>query len=209
MSLAQLKRELAYYSRRILDQHLATGAGGNFSAREGSRILTSPSRFSLEDVTPEQYIEVDIQTGRVASRVLLPSSEVLMHLACCRRQRDAKGVVHTHRPFTVALTSSGHKLKPMFADFVIYLGQDVPNVDYITVTTPQLAAAVELEIGKANSKLSYPPQPRSGHLGREPKACILARLLRGGIGLHPTPGYPGAVPQLPDSQRKNPTRVRC
>ena len=150
MSLAQLRRELAYYSRRILDQHLATGAGGNFSAREGSRILTFPSRFSLEDVTPEQYIEVDIQTGRFASRVLLPSSEVLMHLACCRRRRDAKGVVHTHPPFTVALTSSGHKLEPIFADFVIYLGQDVSQVDYITVTTPQLAAAVEVEIGKAN-----------------------------------------------------------
>ena len=43
---------------------------------------------------------------------------------------------------TIALTSAGHDLRPVYADYYVYLGANVPHVDYITVTTPQLAHAV-------------------------------------------------------------------
>ena len=36
----------------------------------------------------------------------------------------------------------------MFADYYVYLGPDVPHLDYITVTTPELADAVE-EVAQA------------------------------------------------------------
>jgi len=38
----------------------------------------------------------------------------------------------------------------MFADSVIYLGCQVPHLDYITVTTPELAAAVEARVSDTN-----------------------------------------------------------
>ena len=44
---------------------------------------------------------------------------------------------------TIALTSAGHDLKAMYADYHVYLGWDVPHIDYVTVTTPQLADAVD------------------------------------------------------------------
>ncbi len=150
MSLERVRAELAEYSKRILRQGLATGAGGNISAREGPAMLISPSGFSLEEVKPEEYVAVDIATGAIEPGAPRPSSEVLMHLACYRRRPDIRALIHTHPQYTIALTSSGHDLKPMFADFVIYLGYDIPHVDYVTVTTPELACAVEAVVGEAN-----------------------------------------------------------
>ncbi len=141
-----MREEVSTYAKLVLKERLATGAGGNISARTQSTMLISPSGLSMEDVKPEQYVEVDIDTGEVGSNTLKPSSEVLMHLACYRRRPDIQAVVHTHPPSTIALTSSGHDLKPMFADCIIYLGRKIPHLDYITVTTPELAHAVSSSI---------------------------------------------------------------
>jgi len=143
MTIQELRQELSTFARRILAEKLVTGAGGNLSARHENRMLISPSGFSLEDVAPEQYTDVDIESGEITPGALRPSSEVLMHLACYRKRQDIRSVIHTHAPYTIALTSSGHDLRPMFADSIIYLGRRVPHLDYITVTTPELAAAVE------------------------------------------------------------------
>ena len=150
-AVRQLRAEIAAYGKRILHDKLATGAGGNISARHDDLMLISPSGLSLEDVSPEQYVAVSISTGVVtSSNGLRPSSEILMHLGCYRRRPDIRAVVHTHPQFTIALSSSGHELRPMFADAIIYLGRNWPHLDYITVTTPELAKAVESEISEAN-----------------------------------------------------------
>ncbi len=150
MSSLELRQEISYYGHRILSARLVTGAGGNISARDGDCMLISPSGFSLEDVKPEQYVEVQIASGEIAPAALRPSSEVLMHLACYRKRPDIRAVVHTHPQYTIALVSSGHDLKPIFADAIVYLGRQVPHIDYITVTTPELAAAVEARIDNSN-----------------------------------------------------------
>jgi len=143
MTVCGLRSELVKYARRILEEKLVTGAGGNISTRFESLMLISPSGFSLEDVSPDEYVEVNIETGEIAPGALRPSSEVLMHLACYRRRPEIRAVIHTHAPYVIALASSGHDLKPMFADSIIYLGRRIPHLDYITVTTPELALAVE------------------------------------------------------------------
>lgn len=148
--VSNLREELVKYALRVMEEKLATGGGGNISARLDKVMLISPSGFSLEDVAPNEYVEVNILTGEVAPDALRPSSEVLMHLTCYRQRPDVRAVIHTHAPFTIALTSSGHDLKPMFADSIIYLGRHVPHIDYITVTTPELAAAVEKVIPGCN-----------------------------------------------------------
>jgi L-fuculose-phosphate aldolase len=149
--LDQARREVASYGRQMLSSGLATGAGGNISARYEDTMLISPSGLSLADLEPEQYVAIDISTGALSDpNCLRPSSEVLMHLACYRKRPDVHAVIHTHPQYTIALVSSGHDLRPMFADAVIYLGQNIPHIDYITVTTPELAAAVEQRLDGAN-----------------------------------------------------------
>ena len=101
MSIEQTRAELVEYSALILKQGLATGAGGNISARHEGAMLISPSGFSLEDVAPEQYVAVDIATGEIAPNSLRPSSEVLMHLACYRKRPEIRALIHTHPQHTM------------------------------------------------------------------------------------------------------------
>ena len=144
MTIEQLRMEVAAYGRLILDHGLATGAGGNISAREADTMLISPSGYSLAEAAPEDYVAISVSSGQITSQNgLRPSSEVLMHLACYRQRPEIRALIHTHPQHTIALTSSGHDLRPMFADAVVYLGGRIPHLDYITVTTPELAAAVE------------------------------------------------------------------
>ena len=86
---------------------------------------------------------VSISTGEITSGTRRPSSEVLMHLAIYRRRPEVRATIHTHPPMTQALTAAGHDLRPMFADYYVYLGKNVPHLPYVTVTTPELAARVE------------------------------------------------------------------
>ncbi len=124
---------------------LVAGAGGNVSAREGAGMWISPSGFSFGDARPEDYPCVAVESGEITRGARRPSSEVLMHLAIYRRRPEVNAVIHTHPRYTIALTAAGHDLKPMFADYYVYLGGHVPHLPYITVTTPELAEAVGVE----------------------------------------------------------------
>jgi len=76
----ELRNELCRYARKTVDNGLVVGPGGNISARGGDRMYLSPSGFAIEEITPEQWVEVDIPTGEIIDNGLRPSSEVLMHL---------------------------------------------------------------------------------------------------------------------------------
>jgi len=135
--------ELIQTAASLVTADLVRGAGGNVSARDGDLMWLSPSGFSLADASADDYPGIRIDTGRIDQGTNRPSSEVLMHLAIYRQRPDVNAVIHTHPPITIALTSSGHDLKPMFADYYVYLGRNVPHIPYVTVTTPELAVEVE------------------------------------------------------------------
>ena len=45
------------------EQNLVTAGGGNISARRDGKMLISPSGLSLGDVTPGQFVEIDVALG--------------------------------------------------------------------------------------------------------------------------------------------------
>jgi L-fuculose-phosphate aldolase len=146
--MSEVLRMLTHSARRLPQDGLVRGAGGNVSAREDDLMWISPSGLSFEDAGEEDYPGVAIATGEIVRGNRRPSSEVLMHLAIYRRRAEVGAVIHTHPPMTQALTAAGHDLRPMFADYYVYLGRNVPHLPYITVTTPELAARVE-DVAKA------------------------------------------------------------
>jgi L-fuculose-phosphate aldolase len=148
MAMSEILNELIETANLLVGAGLVKGAGGNVSAREGDIMWISPSGFSFSDATQGDYPGVSITEGEIVRGDRRPSSEVLMHLAIYRRRPEITAVIHTHPPITLALTAAGHSLKPMFADYYVYLGANVPHLPYITVTTPELADAVE-EVAQA------------------------------------------------------------
>ncbi len=138
--------ELRRYTTRIVDRGLAAGPGGNVSLRDGSRIWISPSGYPLDLVEGDDWVPMEIATGRVERSGPRPSSEFEMHLEIYRARPDVNAVVHTHPPITIGVISAGiHEIPPMFPDFVAIAGT-IGAIDYVVPCSPELAAAVRNEI---------------------------------------------------------------
>jgi L-fuculose-phosphate aldolase len=145
-----LRKDLVHYGKRLMADGLVTGPGGNLSARSANIVYLSPSGYAFDDLAPEDYVGLDISSGEFIRGENRPTSEYLMHLACYRKRQDVGDVVHTHPRYTIALSSSGHDIKAMFADFHIYTLSKIRHIEYLTVTTPELAQAVEQVVGESN-----------------------------------------------------------
>jgi L-fuculose-phosphate aldolase len=150
--MSNVLEELVLTARSLVADGLVRGAGGNVSAREANMMWISPSGLSFADAEAKDYVGVSVDSGQIEENDHRPSSEVLMHLATYRTRPDVNAIIHTHPPMTVALTASGHDLRPMFADYYVYLGANVPHLPYITVTTPELAEAVREAVADMGCK---------------------------------------------------------
>ena len=147
----ELRMKLVEYGKRLMAERLVTGPGGNISAKAGHIIYLSPSGLAFDEMGPEDYVGMDLATGQVVEGERRATSEFLVHMACYRKRSDVGAVIHTHPPYTVALSSSGHDIRAMFPDFHIYTHSKTPHIDYITVNTQELADAVERVVGDANA----------------------------------------------------------
>lgn len=147
-----IRQELCKYARKIVDNGLVVGPGGNVSARAGDKMYLSPSGFALEEIEPEQWVEVDIPTGEVTDNGLRPSSEVLMHLYGYREKPDMGAMVHTHPSHCIAFTLIEENLPMMFPDQAALVGRTV-FIPYLIPTTDLLADAIAAKVNEASSIL--------------------------------------------------------
>ena len=138
--MATVFRDLEKYAHKLVDSGLVVGAGGNLSMRDGEFMYISPSGFDLKETKDEDWVKVNIDTGEIFSD-LKPSSEILMHLECFRRNQDINAVLHAHPSYSVAVSSTGQNIPPMFPDFPAMV-KNVAYIDYVIPTTHVLADAV-------------------------------------------------------------------
>jgi len=147
--MSKVLQELNKYANKLVESGLVVGAGGNLSAREGDVMYISPSGFDLQELTDELWVKVDIESGKVLSD-LKPSSELEMHLECFRRSKDIKAVLHAHPSYSVAVSSTGKEIPPMFPDFPAMI-KKVSYIDYVIPTTEVLANAVSEVVADSQS----------------------------------------------------------
>ncbi|WP_106765860.1 class II aldolase/adducin family protein [Paenibacillus faecalis] len=152
MQNMDVRNELCKYARKIVDNGLVVGPGGNISARAGDKMYLSPSGFALEEIEPEQWIEVDIPTGAITDIGLRPSSEVLMHLYGYRAKPDMGAMIHTHPSNCIAFTLIEQELPIMFPDQAALVGRTA-YIPYIIPTTDLLADAVAEKVNEASTIL--------------------------------------------------------
>ncbi|WP_145331349.1 class II aldolase/adducin family protein [Paenibacillus xylanexedens] len=145
MSEQQIREELTKYARKAVTQGLVVGPGGNISARSGNTMLLSPSGFALEELEPEEWIAIDMETGETQEGASRPSSEVLMHLFSYRANPDIQAIVHTHPAYTIALSLVFEHLPHLFPDQSALVG-DIGFVPYLLPTTKLLADAVAAKV---------------------------------------------------------------
>ncbi|WP_342513078.1 class II aldolase/adducin family protein [Sporosarcina sp. FSL K6-1522] len=137
--MSQIIAELNKYAKRLVDSGLVVGAGGNLSMREGDYMYISPSGFDLQEIE-DNWVKVHIETGEVEGD-LRPSSEVLMHLECFRKNPETTAVLHAHPTYSIGVSSAGKDIPPLFPDFPAMV-KSVGYIDYVIPTTHVLADAV-------------------------------------------------------------------
>ena len=147
------RKDLVFYGRKIEEKNLTVGPGGNTSARAGDVVYIKASGAAFEDATANDYIGIDLTTGKVVGSFKKPSCEILMHLGCYAVRDDIAAVVHTHSPYAVAVASSGQTVPPLFPDHIGLLGTEVPLVDYVVPAGKELADRVVEAARKHNAIL--------------------------------------------------------
>jgi Ribulose-5-phosphate 4-epimerase and related epimerases and aldolases len=152
MNERDIREELCRYARKITQNRLVVGPGGNISARLEDSMYLSPSGYALDEIEPESWVKVDIPSGEIAPGSPRPSSEVLMHLFAYRADPAIGAVIHTHPPYCIALTLVRDDLPVMFPDQAALTGRTA-FVPYVLPTTDKLALEVAARAREASSML--------------------------------------------------------
>lgn len=90
----------------MLERGLVVGTQGNVSARDGDRILITPTAVPYHAMTPEDVLVLGVEGERP------PSSEWRLHAAIYEARPDANAIVHTHSPKATAWAHHGEDLSP-------------------------------------------------------------------------------------------------
>ncbi|MBQ7491675.1 MAG: class II aldolase/adducin family protein [Clostridia bacterium] len=111
MLLKELREQVVYYGRQLLESGLTMHTGGNLSAkdRETGLIAIKPSTMPYDLLRPADITIIDID-GRVVEGNYRPSSEWPMHTLIYRTFPRVCGVVHCHSPYATAAAAAGQEL---------------------------------------------------------------------------------------------------
>jgi L-fuculose-phosphate aldolase len=117
--------------RRVYAKGWVANHDGNATVLlEGGQILATPTAWSKGDVTADSLLVVDGKGHKVAGTTR-PFSEINLHLEAYQRREDVRAVLHAHPPHATALACAGRALgRPVIAEAIVSLGDDVPLVPY-------------------------------------------------------------------------------
>ncbi len=131
------RKAVSSHGRKMLEQGLTEGTGGNISAQQGDLVAISPSGMPYDEIDPEDVPLATLDAEHVAGD-RQPSSEVRMHTGILRERDDAGAVVHTHSPYASTFASLREPV-PASHYLVAFAGQEIPVSGYATYGTQELA----------------------------------------------------------------------
>lgn len=142
---------LIRYGKMISDKNLVVGPGGNISFKDGNICYITPSGLDFNEIGPKDLVGVDIDTKLIVYGNKKPSSEISMHIKVYRARPDITVIFHSHPPVTIGIIGAGAKISALFPDFALFLGQEIPVIDYTTPCTEKLADMVSEVIVDSNA----------------------------------------------------------
>ena len=144
-----MKKEIAYYMRRLYRQKLTTASGGNISAKQNNMVFITPSGIDKGEMQTEQVGEIDLEGNIIESKHKL-SMETPMHLAIYKVRPDVKAIVHAHPPYGTAFAASNKTLSSDLASEGRLVLGDIAFAKYALMGTQDLADMVANSAQKSN-----------------------------------------------------------
>ncbi|MEZ4360833.1 MAG: class II aldolase/adducin family protein [Kofleriaceae bacterium] len=126
-----LASEIARACHLLHERGWVANHDGNVTARDGARLLATPTATSKRLVTEASLLEVDLR-GQVMGGTGKVFGELGLHLVVYERRPDVGAVVHAHPPMATAVASSPRAeailARPFLPEAVVSLGPVVPTV---------------------------------------------------------------------------------
>lgn len=140
MLLEKERNEIVKYGKKLIQDNLTKGTGGNLSLinREKNLMAITPSGIDYMVLLPEDIVLIDVVTGKIVDGNKVPSSEADMHRIFYKYRDDINAMVHTHSKFATALSCTNQKL-PAVHYLLAVAGVNVPCAEYATYGTVKLA----------------------------------------------------------------------
>ncbi len=139
MNTENLRREIVRYTRWLAREGLISGSEGNLSFRLSDRVIITPSGVLKAELRPEDLAEVTLEGEAFSGR---PTSELPLHLEIYRQRPEIQAVVHTHPPYTLALSLAGFDFRKHFLAESRLILKEVARVPFLTPGSEALARAV-------------------------------------------------------------------
>ena len=139
MLLADERRLIADYGRRMTSDRLVVGTSGNLSIRAGELMAVTPAGHAYDTLTPE-LVCVQRLDGEAVEGELAPTSELAIH-QLIYANTDAAAVVHTHSTAGTVVSTLVDEL-PTIHYILAIMGGPIRVAPYATFGSSELAANV-------------------------------------------------------------------
>lgn len=112
MTHNEIKQKLILAGKVLVAEGQDDFTRGHVSVRlpdDPSRFFMKPHSVGLDELTMENILTIDLD-GNVVAGTARRHSEVFIHSEIFKVRADVQSVIHTHPPYSVALSASGRPL---------------------------------------------------------------------------------------------------
>jgi L-fuculose-phosphate aldolase len=135
-----LRAEVVAAGREMLRLGLVSGTSGNVSAREGERVLITPTRLPYDRMEENDVVALALD-GTVLGGGGEPSSEWRVHVEVYAARSDAGALVHSHSVHATAWSFLGEPLDTGTEELDHAAGGAVLTAPFAPTGSGELAAA--------------------------------------------------------------------
>jgi L-fuculose-phosphate aldolase len=152
----ELKQTMIWAGKVLVNEGQDDFTRGHISMRlpdDPSRFLMKAHSIGLDEITMENVLTIDLD-GKVTAGGAKRHSEVYIHSEIFKARADVACVLHTHPPYSIALSASGRPLRPLSQPAALFyesvgLYEDTINL----IRSPALGAGVARALGAGRAVL--------------------------------------------------------
>ncbi|QQK08402.1 L-fuculose-phosphate aldolase [Miniphocaeibacter halophilus] len=139
MLMEEARYELIKYGKKLVENNLTKGTGGNLSIydREKELMAITPSGIDFFDIQPEDIVIMN-KEGKVIEGNRVPSSEWSMHKIFYDKRDDIDAIIHAHTTFSAVIACLRWEL-PATHYMIAVAGKNVRCAEYATFGSEELA----------------------------------------------------------------------
>jgi len=151
--LEQLKEEVFTANRKLPEYGLVTFTWGNVSGidRDKGLVVIKPSGVEYENMTADDMVVVDAESGERAEGALKPSSDTPTHLVLYKGFPDIGGIVHTHSRWATIFAQARRSVPSLGTTHADYFYGEIPCTRLLTEA--EICGNYEKETGEVITEL--------------------------------------------------------